>query len=72
MVKLRAIAGGLSLGIYLCHALFLTLLDGQGINYKLLNPLFSIPLTALVCFTLSSFLIFIISKIPVVGRDIAG
>lgn len=72
MVKLRAIAGGLSLGIYLCHALFLTLLDGQGINYKLFNPLFSIPLTALVCFTLSSFLIFIISKIPVIGKYIAG
>ena len=72
VVKLRAIAGGLSLGIYLCHALFLTLLDGQGINYKLFNPVFSIPLTALACFLLSSFLIFIISKIPVIGRYIAG
>ena len=72
MVKLRAIAGGLSLGIYLCHALFLTLLDGQGINYKLLNPVISIPLTALVCFMLSSFLIFIISKIPIIGKYIAG
>jgi surface polysaccharide O-acyltransferase-like enzyme len=72
VVKLRAIAGGLSLGIYLCHALFLTLLDGLGVNYKLFNPLFSIPLTALVCFTLSSFLVFIISKIPIIGRDIAG
>ena len=72
MVKLRAIAGGLSLGIYLCHALFLTLLDGQGVNYKLLNPVISIPLTALVCFMLSSFLIFITSKIPVIGKYIAG
>ena len=72
LVKLRAIAGGLSLGIYLCHALFLTLLDGQGINYKLFNPLLSIPLTALVCFILSSFLIFIISKVPVIGKYIAG
>jgi len=72
VVKLRAIAGGLSLGIYLCHALFLTLLDGQEINYKLFNPAFSIPLTALVCFILSSFLIFIISKIPVIGKYIAG
>ena len=72
VVKLRAIAGGLSLGIYLCHALFLTLLDGQGVNYKLFNPFFSIPLTALICFILSSFLIFIVSKIPVIGRDIAG
>ena len=72
VIKLRAIAGGLSLGIYLCHALFLTLLDGQGINYKLCNPIFSIPLTAMICFLLSSFLVFIISKIPVIGRVIAG
>ena len=72
IVKLRAIAGGLSLGIYLCHALFLTLLDGLEINYKVFNPLFSIPLTALICFILSSFLIFIISKIPVIGKYIAG
>lgn len=72
LIKLRAIAGGLSLGIYLCHALFLTLLDGQGINYKLCNPIFSIPLTAVMCFLLSSFLVFIISKIPVIGRAIAG
>ncbi|HTD40673.1 MAG TPA: acyltransferase family protein [Mucilaginibacter sp.] len=72
VIKLRAIAGGLSLGIYLCHALFLTLLDGQGINYKLCNPIFSIPVTAMMCFLLSSFLIFIISKIPVIGRAIAG
>jgi surface polysaccharide O-acyltransferase-like enzyme len=72
IIKLRAIAGGLSLGIYLCHALFLTLLDGQGINYKLCNPIVSIPLTAMLCFLLSSFLVFIISKIPVIGRAIAG
>lgn len=72
VIKLRSIAGGLSLGIYLCHALFLTLLDGQGINYKLCNPLLSIPITAGACFLLSSFLIFVISKIPIIGRIIAG
>jgi surface polysaccharide O-acyltransferase-like enzyme len=72
LVKVRDLAGGLSLGIYLCHALFLTLLDEQGISYKLCNPIFSIPLTALVCFLLSFLLIYVISKIPFIGKYIAG
>jgi surface polysaccharide O-acyltransferase-like enzyme len=73
MVKIRDLAGGLTLGIYLCHALFLVLIDQWwGISYKLCNPIFSIPLTALVCFILSFLLIFIISKIPFIGKYIAG
>ncbi|HZX57095.1 MAG TPA: acyltransferase family protein [Mucilaginibacter sp.] len=73
LIKIRDIAGQYSLGIYLCHALFLTLLDDlAGISYKLCNPFISIPLTALVCFALSFLLIFILSKIPVIGKFIAG
>lgn len=72
MTKIRDLAGSLSLGVYLCHALFLTLLDEQGISYKLCNPILSIPLTALVCFLLSFLLIFIFSKIPFIGKYIAG
>ncbi len=73
LIKLRDIAGQYSLGIYLCHALFLTLLDDlAGISYKLCNPFISIPLTAMVCFVLSFLLIFILSKIPVAGKYVAG
>jgi surface polysaccharide O-acyltransferase-like enzyme len=72
LVRLRDIAGNYSLGIYLCHALFLTLMDDWGISYKLCNPYISIPVTALVCFTLSFILIFILSKIPVIGKYMAG
>lgn len=73
MVKVRDTAGRLTLGIYLCHALFLVLIDDQlGISYKLCSPAFSIPLTALVCFILSFLLIFFISKLPVVGKYLAG
>lgn len=72
LVKLRNLIGGFSLGIYLCHALFLTLLDNWGISYKLCNPFISIPVTALVCFVLSFILIFILSKIPVIGKYLAG
>ncbi|MGZ3752233.1 MAG: acyltransferase [Mucilaginibacter sp.] len=73
LVKVRDLAGGLSLGIYLCHALFLVLIDDQlGISYKLCNPIISIPITALVCFLLSFLLISLISKIPFAGKYIAG
>jgi surface polysaccharide O-acyltransferase-like enzyme len=72
LVKIRDLAGNLSLGVYLCHALFLTLLDGEDINYKLCSPILSIPLTALLCFLLSFILIFLISKIPFVGKYISG
>jgi surface polysaccharide O-acyltransferase-like enzyme len=73
LAKIRDVAGQYSLGIYLCHALFLTLLDDlAGISYKLCNPFISIPITAIVCFALSFLLIFILSKIPVVGKYLAG
>ncbi|HWD87639.1 MAG TPA: acyltransferase family protein [Mucilaginibacter sp.] len=72
LVGIRDIAGNYSLGIYLCHALFLTLLDDWGISYKLCNPFLSIPVTALVCFVLSFALIFILGKIPIVGKYLAG
>jgi surface polysaccharide O-acyltransferase-like enzyme len=72
LVKVRDLIGGLSLGVYLCHALFLTLLDGQGVNYRLCTPILSVPITAFVCFLLSFLLIFIFSKIPFIGKYIAG
>ena len=72
LIKIRDLAGGLSLGIYLCHALFLTLLGEFGISHQLGNPIYSIPLTALVCFLLSFLLTFILSKIPLIGKYIAG
>ena len=72
LVGIRDTAGNYSLGIYLCHALFLTLLSDWGVSYQLCNPYLSIFITALVCFVLSFGLIFILSKIPFIGRYIAG
>lgn len=72
LVRLRDLIGGLSLGIYLCHALFLTLLGDWGLGYQFCNPIISIPVTALVVFLLSFVLIYGLSKIPVAGRYIAG
>ncbi|MDB5135091.1 MAG: acyltransferase family protein [Mucilaginibacter sp.] len=73
LVKIRDLAGGFSLGIYLCHALFLVLIDQWWhISYQLCTPILSIPITALVCFVLSFLLIFILNKIPFIGKYIAG
>ena len=72
IAKVRDVAGGLTLGIYLCHALFLSLLSDQGVSYTLCTPILSIPLTALVCFLLSFLLIFIVIKIPFIGKYVSG
>ena len=72
LIKIRDLLSNLSLGIYLCHALFLSRLDDWGLSSKLGNPFYSIPLTALVCLILSFMVIFLLSKIPVIGKYIAG
>ena len=64
-------AGKYTLGIYLSHALILTLLDLAGINYTLFTPILSIPLIALLCFLLSWLLIYAMSKLPLV-KHITG
>jgi surface polysaccharide O-acyltransferase-like enzyme len=59
--------------IYVSHALVLYLLDDIfGISYKLCNPFISIPVTALICFVLSLLLVWILDKIPFIGKWIAG
>ncbi|OCX54072.1 hypothetical protein BEL04_07310 [Mucilaginibacter sp. PPCGB 2223] len=72
LIKLRDFAGTYSFGVYLSHALILQLLDQQGLNYKLFNPLFSIPVTAFTCMVLSLLLVWIVNKIPFVGKYISG
>jgi len=73
ITRIRDIAGEYSYGVYLGHALVLYFLeDPFGINYKLCAPVFSIPLTALTCFILTVPLVWIINKIPFVGKWISG
>jgi surface polysaccharide O-acyltransferase-like enzyme len=71
LVSLRDFAGTYSFGIYLSHALILQLLDQQGLNYKLFNPIFSIPVTAFTCLVLSLLLVYIVNKIPF-GKYVSG
>ena len=66
--KARDLAGSYTFGIYLSHALILTLLDDPdnylNINYKLCTPVISIPLTAVICYGLSFLLVYLLSKLP--------
>jgi surface polysaccharide O-acyltransferase-like enzyme len=75
--RMRDFIGSYNYGIYLAHALILYLLDRDygdiaiHINYKLCAPIISIPLTALLCFTITFGLVWLISKLPF-GRWISG
>ncbi|HEY2583386.1 MAG TPA: acyltransferase family protein [Mucilaginibacter sp.] len=72
ITRIRDFAGRYNYGIYLAHALVLYFLDDPfGISYKLGLPIFSIPLTALICFILSLLLVWIINKIPL-GKWVSG
>jgi surface polysaccharide O-acyltransferase-like enzyme len=61
-----------SYGIYLVHMLVLTILNSVGVNaHSLVNPIISIPTTALLCLVISTLIIFIVKKIPF-GKYISG
>ena len=75
LIPVRDFIGKYNYGIYLAHALVLTLLEYDEqytLSYKTFNPFLSIPVTAMVCFILSLLLVFIISKIPIIGKYISG
>lgn len=74
--KTRDIICAYTFGIYLAHALILDILGDpdykMNINWQLCNPSVSIPVTAIVCFTLTLLLVYLISKIPFVGKWVSA
>jgi len=73
IIQIRDFASQFNYGIYLAHALLLYFLDDWfGISYKLCTPIVSIPLTALICFVLSLLLVWLVNKLPFVGKWISG
>jgi len=63
--------GKYSYGIYLVHILVLWLLAKFGFSYTLISPIVGIPITGFLCLIISTFIIFIINKIPF-GKYISG
>lgn len=73
IIRIRDFVGGYNYGIYLGHALVLYFLDDPfGISYKLCAPIVSIPLTALICFIVTLVLVWLVNKIPFIGKWISG
>ncbi len=73
IARVRDFAGNFNYGIYLAHALILFLLDDLlDISYKFCTPIVSIPLTALICLVTTLALVWLVNKIPVVGKWISG
>jgi surface polysaccharide O-acyltransferase-like enzyme len=73
IVRIRDFAGGFNYGIYLAHVLVLYFLEDRwSIDYKLCTPILAIPLTALLCFLITLVIVWMINKIPLVGKWISG
>jgi len=71
--RARNFADRYTYGLYLAHPLVLYFLDDPlGISYQFAAPVISIPVTALIAFIVSLFLVWLINLIPVVGKWISG
>ena len=60
----------LTLGVYLIHPIFLKLINLKGLGVSIMNPAFSIPLTAIAVFCLSLASSWLIKQIPVLNKII--
>ncbi len=69
--KIIDIISKYSYGIYLVHILVLFYLSKIGIDFSLINPIFSIPLTTLLCLLFSTLIVYIVNKLPY-GNYISG
>lgn len=66
-----------SFGIYLVHHLLVGYLDLRGVwgihfNVQLIQPWLGIPITALVIFTLSLMIVFVLQRIPLIKQIVPG
>lgn len=61
-----------SYGIYLSHVFILIVFGWIGFSASLFNLWIGVPLVSVCCLALSFLLTFLLSKIPVVGKYIAG
>lgn len=68
---IRTIISRYGYGIYLSHLMVLNIITHFKIDYSLITPLVGIPVTTLICLTLSAALTYIINKLPY-GKYISG
>jgi surface polysaccharide O-acyltransferase-like enzyme len=58
-------------GVYLVHSLTLTVLWRFGIYAEFVHPIFGVPITAILCFSLSILIVWTVNKLPF-GKYISG
>ena len=61
-----------SYGIYLCHLLVLIMLKNYGFDNRFIHPLIGTPLCTLFILILSFLLVWVINKVPFIGKYISG
>ena len=61
-----------SYGIYLSHVLFLSIFERLGFDWNFIHPLIGIPLVSVITLTISTLLIDILSKTPVISKIATG
>lgn len=60
-----------SYGIFLIHVLILNFLSKIGLDCNLISPILGIPLITIICFLISSGIIYLLSKMPL-GKYVSG
>jgi surface polysaccharide O-acyltransferase-like enzyme len=71
LIAIRNFISKYSYGIFLVHVLVLSKLGNFNICWNFINPLFGIPVTVVICLTISAGIIFIVNKLPL-GKYISG
>ena len=71
-VKIIGFLDKYSYGIYLVHVLVLFHLERFGINAHLIYPLIGIPIITILCVGISAGIVFVVNKLPFVGKYISG
>lgn len=69
--KIIVSLSSLTFGIYLIHYLVLEVLCKFGINITMFHPILSIPVLAVITFCIGGLIVWLIRKIPKVGKYIA-
>jgi surface polysaccharide O-acyltransferase-like enzyme len=62
--KLRRFVSQYGFGIYLSHSLILSVMAHFGLDYSLITPSVGIPICTLICFTVSSIVVYTLDKMP--------
>ena len=71
LVLIRNFISKYSYGIFLVHVLILSKLNDFNISWNFINPILGIPVTVIICLTISGIIIWGISKLPG-GKYISG